>query len=95
MFTSPDGSRLHESGAVRAFRCQLPRINQYYSPEPSTDELPPALSEQAASIASRLDPWHASSQDLKTETVSTGLSTAPTLFKEFEMVVDAEDEVPS
>lgn len=39
------GSHLKAPGAVKALRCQLPRSNPYYSPEPprASQKLPPSL----------------------------------------------------
>jgi pre-rRNA-processing protein TSR4 len=43
--SAAQGSRLKEPGAVRLFRCQLPRHNPYYSSEPpaAKDKYPPSL----------------------------------------------------
>eukprot|EP00892_Ulva_mutabilis_P006717 jgi/Ulvmu1/4417/UM002_0142.1 len=89
VFVSPRGDRLDAPGAVRAFRCQLPRVNQYYRPEPSNEEAPPALAEEVASVSALRDPWHKPVVDPQ---VSCSLCVAPRLFKELELIVDAEDE---
>ena len=54
LFISPHGSRLGELGAARAFRCQLPRVNDFYADEPAApDELPRPLTDPLAVIAKR------------------------------------------
>ena len=54
VFISPRGSLLGERGAVRAFRCQLPRANDYYGHEPADDDEPPTpLPTALAAIAMR------------------------------------------
>lgn len=35
LFVSPQGDQLHKRGAVKAYRSQLPRHNDYYEPEPT------------------------------------------------------------
>ncbi|KAK3244706.1 hypothetical protein CYMTET_45695 [Cymbomonas tetramitiformis] len=58
LFISPKGSKLHLPGAVRAFRCQLPRGNPFYSFEPPDEgSSPPALTlEQQTELGNR-DRW--------------------------------------
>ncbi|EFJ44292.1 programmed cell death protein 2, C terminal [Volvox carteri f. nagariensis] len=59
LFISPEGSRLREPGAVRLFRCQLPRHNPYYPSEPPTvkDKYPPRLRPSDADASRERDPW--------------------------------------
>jgi hypothetical protein len=54
LFISPRGSALGMPGAVRAFRTQLPRANEYYGFDPPQEnELPAQLSGASAAIALR------------------------------------------
>lgn len=93
IFISPHGDRLHAPGAVRAFRCQLPRVNQYYRPEPSSEQMPPALPAEAASVAALRDPWNADLAELQELSLPESWTGPPQLLKELELVVDAGDEV--
>jgi pre-rRNA-processing protein TSR4 len=45
LFISPTGDHLATPGAVKALRCQLPRVNPFYSDQPAkeSDLLPKAL----------------------------------------------------
>jgi len=43
LFLSPHSERLAGAGAARALRCQLPRRNPFYSPDPPASRLPPPL----------------------------------------------------
>ena len=43
LFLSPHSERLAGAGAARVLRCQLPRHNAYYSPDPPASRLPPPL----------------------------------------------------
>ena len=43
LFLSPHSERLAGAGAGRVLRCQLPRDNMYYSPDPPASRLPPPL----------------------------------------------------
>lgn len=89
VFMSPDGNRLHEAGAVRAFRCQLPRINQYYSTEPSNEHLPPELPKELL----HLDPWRTTGNELQPAADTVDQTACPTLLKELEIVVESGEEV--
>lgn len=80
LFLSPDGSKLHEPGAVRAFRCQLPLENRFYATEPSMDENPPEVEYADAELAP-YDPWTQ--------------KTPPTTFHELEIIVEGDMEVSS
>ena len=91
IFLSPDGSRLAEPGGVIALRCQLPRLNAYYSPNPAPEEqlLPPSLQMTAARAAAEADPWGVADaeRDLKS---ACGPAGAPPLFPELEICVERE-----
>ena len=43
LFLSPHSERLAGAGAARVLRCQLPRHNAYYSPDPPASRQPPPL----------------------------------------------------
>ena len=79
LFLSPDGSKLHEPGAVKAFRCQLPRQNEFYAAEASMDETPPDVKYKDPALVPK-DPWA-----LETAAVKT--------FKELEILIEPEEGV--
>ncbi|DBA70262.1 TPA: hypothetical protein ACH3X2_012163 [Trebouxia sp. C0005] len=100
LFISQQGSQLALPGAAKAFRCQLPRSNPYYSPEPPTPKqrLPPALQAgQVAQVAS-IDPWQVVQHEAALaagETAATLSADPPTgvqLYKELEMLVEPESQ---
>ena len=79
LFLSPDGSKLHQPGAVRAFRCQLPWENAFYSTEVSTEVDPPEVKYSDTSLA-LTDPWTQKRPQIAT-------------FNELEIFVEPEAEV--
>jgi pre-rRNA-processing protein TSR4 len=90
LFVSPEGKRLAEKGAVRAFRCQLPRRNAYYPYEaPESTERPRSLSEEASALALRRCPGFA--QDVGGGAGKAKV-TAPPVYDEHELVVEPEPE---
>ena len=75
---------------MRAFRCQLPRVNEFYAAEPSQALLPPRLpwAQHEASLAK--DPWKVVEHeaDLKGARSCVG---EPQRLREWEIVVEAAD----
>lgn len=59
LFICPDGDKLAQAGTVRALRCQLPRANRFYPPEPpkKTDVRPPQLPEDDRRASLARDRW--------------------------------------
>ena len=85
LFVSPKGSQLSKPGAVRAFRCQLPRENAWYPYDPpEPDDYPSPLSVEAAELATtRCAPY---AEDGATE---SGLRS---VYEENELVVEPEPD---
>lgn len=48
----PQGEQLSKAGAVKAFRCQLPRSNEFYGAQPpaAADKYPPPLPPAAPQV---------------------------------------------
>jgi pre-rRNA-processing protein TSR4 len=80
VFLSPDGSKLHKPGAVKAFRCQLPRVNEFYASEANMDADPPEVEYTDPELAP-YDPW--------------SQKVPPATFKELEIIVEEEEVVSS
>ncbi|KAG2440099.1 hypothetical protein HXX76_004213 [Chlamydomonas incerta] len=74
LFISPEGSRLNEPGAVRLFRCQLPRHNAFYASEPprDKDKFPNPLSSSDADASRERDPWRAVDAERPASATSSG-----------------------
>ncbi|KAL3158392.1 hypothetical protein ABBQ38_010629 [Trebouxia sp. C0009 RCD-2024] len=94
VFVSQQGSQLKAPGAVKALRCQLPRSNPYYSPEPprASHKLPPSLQDLAP--ATNPDPWQIAQYEAS---LAAGETPAEPpggvhLLKELELVVEAEGQ---
>ena len=92
LFISPKGSRLTQPGAVRAFRCQLPRRNEHYPYEPPLDMDEP-MQLDAAAAATALQRC----RGFATDTASSGEAAEggekpPPCYTEHELVVEPEPE---
>ena len=73
LFISPQGTLLSRPGAVRAFRCQLPRVNPYYPSEPPDEGAQPRLlTSREENVAKRRNPRWAS----RTRAQALGLCAA-------------------
>lgn len=72
VFISPRGDKLTTKGAVKAFRCQLPRLNSFYPAEPQKPlpNQPPALSSDDLQQSLAKDPWK-SEQNLPNTSIPT------------------------
>ncbi|KAK9837820.1 hypothetical protein WJX74_005778 [Apatococcus lobatus] len=90
LFISPQGNKLGEPGAVRAFRCQLPRANAFYSSNPPSqqDTAPPPVCTNSGE-----DPWKVRDfeEARATNVTSPGCSPGIHLFLEAELLVEPED----
>lgn len=105
VFVSPQGDSLAQPGAVKAFRCQLPRANPYYPPEPlpKSQDQPPRMTEESTALALSRDPWKVeaaygdgftmeSGEELGVLDGAGNTSDLPLLFPESELVVEPEQE---
>lgn len=57
VFVAPTARDIGTAGGVRVFRCQLPRHNDFYAPEPSDNLLPHPLPDADACASLERDPW--------------------------------------
>lgn len=73
LFISPEGGQLSAPGSVKLFRCQLPRSNAYYSPDPPSDrdKLPKKLQASAAEASRERDPWRSVDAEQQAAAAST------------------------
>ncbi|KAG2454853.1 hypothetical protein HYH02_000685 [Chlamydomonas schloesseri] len=78
LFISPEGSRLKEPGAVRLFRCQIPRHNAFYSSDPprDKDKYPNPLPASDADASRERDPWRAVDAERPASATSSGGSAS-------------------
>ena len=101
LFISPRGAELTARGAVRALRCQLPRVNPFYPSEPPEEgDAPRQLLPEEDRIARLRSPIWAAAQD-RADDRSAGdadeasvaaVCAAPAAYREWELVVEPEPE---
>ena len=101
IFTSPDGSSLSNPGAVKAFRCQLPRKNSFYPfdlPKIESKQ-PPPLPPAHLALSLERDPWKTEEFAVQIATAAsttkiekTRHESASALFTESELLVEPEPE---
>ncbi|GMH43638.1 hypothetical protein BSKO_11560 [Bryopsis sp. KO-2023] len=88
VFVSPQGSSISKPGGCRAFRCQLPRENSFYSfhPPDHKSKKPPPIPEGCVVN----DPWRVR----ENETLSSPTNPAQglTLFPEFDICIREESQ---
>ncbi|CAG9460289.1 unnamed protein product [Pedinophyceae sp. YPF-701] len=97
LFVTRDGSRAAERGAVRAFRCQLPRSNPFYSSEPpgESDLTPPPLPAGTAAPDDRWAVAQAETDIAAGRTCTAGdPETLLRMLPESELVVEPESDYP-
>eukprot|EP00878_Enallax_costatus_P023023 GHUV01024470.1.p1 GENE.GHUV01024470.1~~GHUV01024470.1.p1 ORF type:complete len:305 (+),score=72.67 GHUV01024470.1:738-1652(+) len=98
LFISPRGDELHQRGAVRALRCQLPRANPFYgdSPAPASQKAPQPLQESEQQLSLERDPWRVAEHEQHVAAGTAAATVGPAAFVEQELIVEPEpneDEV--